>query len=507
MIGVYVRISRDDNGENFETIENQRELLLEYAKSRQLGEVYSVYTDDNVSGSAFERKGLTKLKEDVFSGRINLLLLKDLSRLGRNNAKTLQWIDLLEEYGVRILTADGRYDSLLDNDTVGIETWANERYIRDISRKIRSCLHFKIGRGEYLGKAPFGYKKSENEKNKLVIDDNEAETVRIIYRLYRSGKGYTAIARYLDSKGCPSPGGTGWNRISVRRVLCSDVYIGNTVQGVSEKVSFKSKKTRRLPKSEWVITEGTHQGIVTREEFAEVQRLRQLKNTGGELHKGDIHLFRGVLSCGGCGSGMYARSRAGGVAYVCGNYARNGSAACSSHFVYENDISRYIGNELSKIFLIEEDRNKLAEKLAEWMSSAACPGDSHDELLRKIEACGRKQEMLYRDRLESVISAELFDRMNRKIEERLGMLAEELELALIRKTGIERCFELIGEARENLANGILTNEIVRLAIRSITVFDNDEFAALCSAEAASGAVYSGTAADFTEGAIVIDFRF
>ncbi len=507
LIGIYVRISRDENGENYETVENQRELLLEYVRSRQLGEVFSVYTDDNVSGSAFERKGLSRLKEDVFAGRINMLLLKDLSRLGRNNAKTLQWIDFIEEYGIRILTSDGRYDSLLDNDTLGIETWANERYIRDISRKIRSCLHFKIRRGEYLGRAPFGFKKSENEKNKLVIDDTEAETVKLIYRLYRSGIGYTAVARHLNSRGCPSPEGMGWNRISVRRVLCSDVYIGNTVQGVSEKVSFKSRKTRRLPETEWVKTEGTHQGIVSREEFTEVQTLRQQKNADRGLHRGGVHILKGIIRCGGCGSGMYARSRSGGIAYVCGNYARNGSAACSSHFVYEADIIRYISNELLNLFSNEKDINELAEKLGDWLELTGGHKDGQDELKRKLEACRKKQELLYRDRLEGVVTAELFGRMNSKIEERLDLLAEKLEQVLHAPQQGERCLELIGEAEKSLMEGKLSNEIVRLSVKNITVFDHDEYARSIASETAAGEACGSEEPACSKESIIIDFRF
>lgn len=520
LIGIYVRISRDENGENSETIENQRGLLFEYARSRRLGEVVSVYTDDNVSGSAFERAGLTRLKEDVLSGRINIVLLKDLSRLGRNNAKTLQWIDFLEEYGVRILTADGRYDSLIDNETLGIETWANERYIRDISRKIRASLHFKINRGEYVGKAPFGYKKSENERNRLVIDEAEAETVRLIYRLYRAGMGYTAVARYLDAMKSPSPEGIGWNRISVRRILCSDVYIGNTVQGVSEKISFKSRKTRRLPKSEWVRTEGTHQGIVSLEEFTEVQRLRQQKNEGRELHRGGTHTLKGVIRCGGCGSSMYARTRAGGAAYVCGNYARNGSAACSSHFVYENEITRFICDELLRIFDAGRSRKELSERFGEWLDSADSQREGNDALQKKLEACRRKQELLYKDRLEGLISAELFGRMNKKLEERLGMLSEKQKLSACADRGMETYTGLLAEAEQNLRDGILSNEIVRVAVKSITVFDRGEYApgldegAVHEAETetvadpgAAGERSNADAAAFAEGAIVIDFRF
>ncbi len=127
-VAIYVRESRDDNEENYETIETQRDLLLDFVRKNHYGEIHRVYVDDNVSGTGFERNGLNQLKEDIRAGRVNLLLLKDLSRLGRNNAKTLLFLDFLEEYGVRVLTFDGRYDSLRDNDTVGIDTWFNEHY-------------------------------------------------------------------------------------------------------------------------------------------------------------------------------------------------------------------------------------------------------------------------------------------------------------------------------------------------------------------------------------------
>ena len=248
-VAVYARISRDDNRENFESIENQRDMLLAHAEANGLGTVTAVYMDDNVSGSAVHRPGLDRMKEDILKGMIDVVLVKDLSRLGRNNAATLQLIDFFEENGVRVVTADGRFDSLVDSDMLGIETWVNERYVRDISRKIRAALRFKIQKGEYLGKAPFGYRKSGAEKNRLVIDEQEAHVVRRIYSLYLSGMGYTAISKYLDEKGYASPGDRGWNRITVRRILSSRVYIGDTVQGVSEKVSFKSKRREGFPKA------------------------------------------------------------------------------------------------------------------------------------------------------------------------------------------------------------------------------------------------------------------
>lgn len=499
-IGIYVRISRDDNGENFETVENQREMLMDYAVKRQLGQITAVYTDDNVSGSAFERRGLTRLKEDVMKRRIQLLLLKDLSRLGRNNAKTLQLIDFLEDYGIRILTADGRYDTLVDNDMVGIETWANERFVRDISRKIRSCLRFKIERGEYLGNAPYGYKKSGVEKNRLIINEEQAEVVRMIYGLYRSGLGYSSVARILNEKRIPSPEGKVWNRISVRRILISRVYIGDTVQGVSEKVSFKSKKTRRLPEEEWVITEGTHEGIVPREEFLLVQQIRESRTAGNGLriglhrtmNAGTCHLLHGVIFCGRCGSAMYARKRAGGIAYVCGCYCRRGSSACSSHFVYEAQIVRSICDEIVKLFRNSDFSKELLEMI---QAERLFDGNGHDDIekiSKQMEKVRRQHEMIYADRLERRISEQLFDRMNRQYEDRIKMIESEVERIQSRTIENDDVGGCIEKALITVENGKLTNELVSIMVDKIVVYDDGE---------RDDGEYD------TGGAIVIDLRF
>ena len=468
-IGIYVRISRDDNGENYESIENQRDMLLEHVSARQLGLVYGIYTDDNVSGSAFEREGLDRLKEDISAGRIDLVLLKDLSRLGRNNAKTLQIIDYLEERGVRLLTADGRYDSLVDNDTVGIETWVNERYVRDISRKIRSCLRFKIQRGEYIGRAPFGYKKSCSEKNKLIIDETEAFIVRIIYGLYLSGSGYTSISKYLEERGCCAPRSERWNRITVRRILCSRVYIGDTVQGVSEKVSFKSKKTRRLPKESWVITEGTHEAIIDRETYEEVQRLRNSRNNSKISRNKSRHILNGIMVCGDCGSTMYVRKRKNGTAYVCGNYCRNGKAACTSHFVYEEEIVPRICRELAGLFECNEKIIELQRKLA-GQGSGECDAEN-SRLWARLVSGRRQQEMLYTDRLEGRISEQLFERMNVQMEKRLGVLEREIEELKAGNSSSQDMVTLAGTTAAMLERCELTHEMAETALSRITVFD------------------------------------
>ncbi len=473
-IGIYLRQSRDDNGENIETIENQRDMLLAYAKNHLSGDIYDIYIDDNVSGSSFERRGLQKLKRDVLDAKISVLLLKDLSRLGRNNAKTLQLLDFLEENGIRIVCSDGRYDSMRDNDTVGIETWVNERYIRDLSRKIRSSLHFKIQRGEYIGNAPFGYFKADDVKNKLSVDESEAEVVRLIYKLYRSGMGYTSIASELNRRGSLSPRGQGWNRMAVRRILCSRVYIGDTVQGVSEKISFKSKKTRRLPQDEWVITEKTHEPIISKEEFLEVKKLRETKADGRAPNKGCFYKLRGIIWCGRCHNIMYARKRASGIKYVCGNYFRNGKEHCSSHIVSEDEIVKCICEEFVSVF---EGKQYLQELINSLKSTGAFQnaGEAREEEIKRQKAARqRRQEILYTDRLHERISEQLFYRMNNRIEAELKNLEMQLERIHKNKPDDKLVRELIYEAVARARKGEISNEIIRLIVNKITVYDKGE---------------------------------
>jgi site-specific DNA recombinase len=477
-VAVYVRESRDDAGENFETIETQKELLLDFAKSSRPDQECSVYIDDNVSGSAFDRPGLELLKKDAAEGRIDTLLLKDLSRLGRNNAKTLMLIDFFEECGVRIITLDGKYDSLKDNDTVGIETWFNERYVRDISKKIRASLRFKISRGEYIGHAPYGYKKSDLQRNKLVVDRQAAEVVKEIFRLYAKGFGYASIAAMLNEKGIPSPGGGRWNHVTVGRITGNRVYVGDTVQGISERISFKSKKARALPQEDWVITENTHEAIIPREVFLEIQKLKEERRKIRMPHKKKLHLLRGMVYCGDCGSMMYARIKSTGVAYICSNYFRKGRKSCKSHLIYEADILEYVLNELeAKI----SDRACL-ERFAQMRKSDDIEPEWVSTRLKKLEkqlsAKFRQQELIYMDRLEGRITVEFFEKQYKLAEERIAVLKDEIE-ALKRSISFAGKEDedavngkIVGNIMDWLRSGAIDNHILKSFVKKITVMEN-----------------------------------
>lgn len=502
-IGIYVRESRDDGGENYETLETQRDLLVDFVQKSGLGKVVGIYMDDNVSGSAFEREGLSRLKEDAAEGRLDLLLVKDLSRLGRNNAKTLLLLDYLEEYGVRVYSFDGRYDSVRDNDTVGIETWFNERYIRDISRKIRASLRYKIEKGEYLGHAPFGYKKSVEEKNRLCVDEEKAGIVRLIYKLYREGYGYGSIAKRLNDSGFDSPSQkAAWNPIAVRRILQSQVYTGDTVQGVSEKISFKSKKTRRLPRERWTVTSRTHEAIIDRAQFEEVQQLIRGRSQGYGPHKNRLYPLKGLIFCGRCGSILYARNRNGRkAAYICSRYFKTGTRGCSSHHVLEDSILQAVQDELVRLLNLPGIPEQAVELLLSGKPADGSDGNRRRRLESQLQNRYRQQEQLYIDRLEGRISVELFERMNRNLEGRIRTLTEEMEQIVQEEGTGPDIGSILSEVVHQLQDGWMTQEIVRTAVARVTVYDPgdeipEEIRRKNREESAGEA----------EGLVVIDFR-
>ena len=505
-IGIYVRQSRDEKDENLETIETQKRLLIDFVARNKLGTIYKTYVDDNVSGAGFERPALDELKKDVLACNVNLIVLKDLSRLGRNNAKTLLFLDFLEEYGVRVITSDGRYDSIKDNETVGIDTWFNERYVRDISKKIRANLRFKIEQGEYIGNAPYGYVKSINEKNKLVVDTRTAHVVKEIFNLYKKGYGYAAIANILNEKGYPSPSSknsdipiTPWNQVSVQRILCNRVYIGDTVQGVSEKISFKNKKTRRLPFEKWIITTNTHEPIVNTMDFEEVQKIRAKKRSNLGYNRNTTHFLSNLIYCGKCGKAMYVRVRKDRpTGYICSSYAKNGCKSCSSHYVSEQTIIDVINKELLDMLtnrtLIDsfclncEDFNEQEQQIKEKLQKVE----------QQIVIKQKQQDVLYSDRLEGKISEQLFARMNPVIEARIRMLNQELERLRTEQNKQLDKLQIIDNFINKIKTQGINKNIIDLMVNRVIVYDsNDSIEALGEAVDDEGA----------NGLIVIEYNF
>ncbi len=450
-VAVYARLSVNENGERDDSLHTQRGILTEYVRSNGLGEPV-IYEDSDISGTCFDRPGLGRLVDDINSGRVGIVVVKDLSRLGRNNGETLLFLDYLQEKCVRLISLGDGYDSAYDDDdTIGIKTWVNEYYARDISKKVRANLKKKMQNGEYLGRAPFGYCKSGRYKNKLEVDERYRELIKELFALYIRGWGYRALAGLMQRLGIPTPGqdkgyvrapaASQWEGQHIRRIINNRVYCGDTVQGKREKVSFKSRKIRQLPGEQWVVTTGTHEAVISRETFELAQQVREKRLLTGAGRKSrrssGPHLFTGLVFCAACGSGHVYRKKGGRPGgYVCGRYNRHGRAGCSSHHVTESKLAGLIRRDMLEIGAGVPFRDRLYHLYVKE-STVRDADNRYEKLAGEIESRQRQLKAVYLDKIRGHISETLFLGTSAVLEREINILTRQYEKvsAVQRKAG------------------------------------------------------------------------
>ena len=498
LFGNYGRLSKDENGEKADSKETQLNFNVQYIEDNHLGMIVGNYFDDDISGSVFEREDLDRLKEDIEGAKINAIVVKDLSRLGRSNAKTLTLIEYLEDKNVRLIAINDNYDSLKDNDDlIGIKTWYNERYIKDISVKIRSNVHQKLKEGEYLGTPPFGYKKEYrviNNKlkpiNKLVVDETIRPIIIDIFDLYIKGHGYRQIASLIQDKGYPNPSqhknynrpqSARWTGDHIRRIIKNRVYFGDTVQGTSERISYKSKKTRKRPEAAWYIRESTHEPIISRKTWELANEINKKRaNENGLRNKKNIYLFSGFLRCGACGKFLCARKvNNKPLGYICSSYFHFGkkkigkSEGCESHYIRHECLENLIYQDISKQLTPEGIKSAVStyiERQSKVTDKAKIILGFNNEI-RKYE---RQLKITYEDRLNEVISADFYQNKAKDIEKKIEYLKLQrntLEKQILQKQKMgQNKQELIQTLADFIQNNQLTRDLLERAVKKIYVF-------------------------------------
>lgn len=268
MVALYLRLSKDDGRKKeSESIENQREFLMDYCKKNGISE-YRVFSDDGYSGLYFERPAF---QEMLKTPGLDTVITKDLSRLGRDYIKTGYYIEnYFPMHGIRYIAVNDNIDTFSNQDEMlGFRAVINDMYAKDISKKVRTALHTKMKTGKFIGsKAPFGYEKRDGM---LCVNEKEARTVREIYRQFLFGESMCGIARNLTRQGVQAPGGELWNDVTIRNILQNPTYAGHLTQHRTERMSYKLKKRQILPSSEWFTVLKTHEGIVTDKVFHAVK--------------------------------------------------------------------------------------------------------------------------------------------------------------------------------------------------------------------------------------------
>ena len=487
-VGLYIRLSKEDETEGVsESVSNQRSLLESFVKQNCLS-IYDTYIDDGYSGGNFERPAFQQLIADVEAKQVNMVITKDLSRLGRDYILTGHYMErYFPEHQVR-------YISLLDGIDTGVESTANDitpfraimndMYAKDISKKIKSVKHDKQSKGLFIGGKPmYGYKMHPTEKNKIVVDEEVAPIVRRIFGMALEGTSCRQIAATLNVEGVLTPaayaglnqGRTGpyaglWSSERISDMLANETYLGHMVQGRSRKISYKSKKCVRMNPKDWVVVENTHKPLVTQEEFDKVRMLvESRKHTRSRTYD---FLLKGLIYCHDCGYPMAVinRKKPNGedcLYFVCRTYQRFTKAGvCTCHSIKEETVTEAVLEQLRDIcgrYVSREELTPIAEQAVREADEANQLKQEMGGLTAKIASLTAHLDKIYMDKLSGLLAEEDFARIYQKVkaertalEQRLAKLTTQTEKPAdhkaMAKTLVDRFLSTVDQNRELLVS-------------------------------------------------------
>nr|WP_314463644.1 recombinase family protein [uncultured Clostridium sp.] len=428
---LYMRLSKDDGAGESASISTQRSMLRGYAGENGFF-IYREYVDDGFSGTTYDRPAWKCLLADIEAGKVNLVITRDLSRLGRDYILTGQYTEMyFPAKGVRYIAVNDGYDSLNPgNDLAPFQNIVNEMFARDTSKKIRSALRTKMKEGAFIGNfAPYGYRKDPEDKNHLLIDPVTAPVVREIFERASKGEAPSKIAMLLNQKGVKTPAdyrcflrhelfpengeeNKGWISGTICKILSNPVYTGDIVQGKSSKLSFKSQITVSIPKEEWIVVKNKHDPIVSREMFEQAGR-RKISRKRSKSSQ-FTNAFSGLVYCGDCkrvmtttGAGRKAEERK----LVCSGYKQYGKTACTSHYMEYGLLCQIVSQELTALItLTEKERKEIAEHLEAYGKKTGNPEvkQAAASLKKRERETDRVIKKLYEDRMNKVVEEERF---------------------------------------------------------------------------------------------------
>ena len=450
----YYRLSREDgDGRESDSIANQRKLIRAYLAENGISLVGEA-SDDGYTGANFDRPGFREVLEAIRSGRANCVVVKDLSRLGREYIETGRYLEsVFPQMGVRFIAVNDHVDSQRaqsgDDILIPVRNIMNESYCRELSGKLRRQFRVQRENGEFLGAfACFGYLKSPEDRHRLIVDDSAAEIVREIFSLKLQGCSQQAIAARLNAEGIPSPAaykkamgssyrtgfssvdGDGWCASAVRSILTNPVYIGTLVQGKRGTPNFKVKQIQPRPPEKWTVVPHCHEPVVDPLVFESVQRMLE-RDTRTAPGRQTVYPLSGVLFCGDCGRAMQLRSvrRNGRVFryYVCGGYKRDGS--CRSHSIRQEELEEAVRHAIvCQIQMVAG-----LEDLLNCRGQKALADASRRRLDRLTEQKNRELDQLQNFRMklyealcDKLIERDEYEGMRSRYTERIHAVREEL---------------------------------------------------------------------------------
>jgi len=507
-VGTYSRLSREDlkNGRNDVSlsITNQQSMLEDYV-SEQGWSFYKSYVDDDVTGTTFQRPGFQAMMNDIENGKINLVITKDLSRLGRNYIEAGRHRELFSEYGVRYIAIHDNHDSIND-DTYNISTpikeIMNEMYAAEVSRKVRATKKLMADQGKFSnGRSAYGYMKSAEDKHVLIVDENVSHIVVRMFEMYLGGMTARAIADVLNSEdvmtaneyhyksiGKPNPyrnNKNKWSSATIMNIIKNPVYYGAMANGKRTVKSFKNKTIVRKPVDEWVVIEGTHAPIISKTLWLEAQQIsqRNTKQTVRRSSNGEVSIFAGIIKCADC-NGNLVFNRKVNKNYTreffrCSTYTQKGKDVCPMHNVDYNTLYQAVLASIQQyaVLAVEDEKRLIDQILKSNDEFKAKSLQRYEKNIR--EAKNRIREIdgllqnMYEDKVAGDITIDIFKRMSAKYREeqtRLISEVEQLEAELAECQRVEK--DLTGwitRIKECLTIDTLTRAIVVELIDRIEV--------------------------------------
>ena len=492
--GLYYRLSQEDErqGESV-SIDNQRTILRKYAEDHGF-EIRDEYIDDGISGTTFQRPEVQRLLDDAKTGVINTIIVKDLSRFGRNYIEVGQYVDyVFPAFGIRFIAIQDNVDTE-NRDSGGMEMMPimnvfNEWHAANTSKKIRAVLKANAREGKYHArKAPYGYVKGTDEKKTPVIDEEAAAVVKRIFAMRASGLSPHKIADVLNAEGILNPsrysmekyGIVGrkenmglWSFCEVNSILNNPTYLGHMAQQRWSSVSYKNHKRYKRDESEWIVVKNTHEAIITQEQWDKVREVEKSVAQGRKTKKGYTHPLSGFLFCADCGGKMKMNyiNRNGKIDFNfnCGNHMRLGKSYCFSHFIQGKDIEEIVLDDIRKMaqrIVLDEERMKqeFIRHNAEVAETVIKRAKKDLQTKRKrTEELSRLMQVAYEDRLKGKMPEDIcigFIQRYSEEQKRLETEIAELEAKLTEtENTIQSADEFIRNIKKYLEAPELTREM------------------------------------------------
>ena len=448
---LYIRLSKEDESDGPSgSVTNQLSLLQEFAQQHRLS-VFDTYTDDGWSGTNFDRPAFQRMIADIEQKKVNMVVTKDLSRLGRDYIMTGHYMErYFPEHRVRYISLLDGIDTGVDstaNDITPFRAIMNDMYAKDISKKIKSVKHDKQRKGQFIGGKPsYGYKMHPSEKNKIVIDETAAAVVRRIFTMALAGESCRQIATRLNEEKIPTPAAYAgisisqrgaysglWSSERVTFLLKNETYIGNMVQGRSVKISYKTKKCLHQDAKDWIVVENTHEPIIDREAFDKVQRLiESRKHTRVRTYD---FLLKGLIVCHECGYPLAVLNRRNAkgeecLYFVCRTYQRfTGAGVCTCHSIKEQTVTNAVLDSLRQTcqaFLQTDELTPVAKQAIAQAQAKAELQSERAALSARITHLTEHLDRMYMDKLNGLLPEADFERLYQRVKEERAALEKKV---------------------------------------------------------------------------------